>query len=45
MSGRESLIGAGLALVLVVGIVDAAAGHSGSTKPAAADRPIPRSPH
>jgi hypothetical protein len=32
MSARETLIGVGLAAVLVVGIVDAAAGHDGSSK-------------
>ncbi|HVV77818.1 MAG TPA: hypothetical protein VHC43_17510 [Mycobacteriales bacterium] len=32
MSGRDSVIGAALAVVLVVGIVDAAAGHKGSSK-------------
>jgi hypothetical protein len=32
MSGRETLIGVGLAAVLVVGIIDAAAGHDDSSK-------------
>jgi hypothetical protein len=31
MTGRETLIGAGLAVVLVVGIIDAAAGHDDSS--------------
>jgi hypothetical protein len=33
MGGKESLIGAGLAVVLVVGVVDAAVGHDDSAKP------------
>lgn len=44
MSARESLIGAGLAVVLVVGIVDAAAGHDDSSKPAATTIPATESP-
>ncbi|HVS68756.1 MAG TPA: hypothetical protein VHE56_09405 [Mycobacteriales bacterium] len=39
MSARESLIGAGLAVVLVVGIIDAAAGHDSSSKSSPAAGP------
>ena len=39
MSGLEKLIGAGLAVVLVVGIIDAAAGHDESSKPTPSTMP------
>lgn len=39
MTGRERAIGAVLAIILVIGIIDAAAGQNGSTKHASTRRP------
>ncbi|MGN6473316.1 MAG: hypothetical protein ACTHK4_06670 [Mycobacteriales bacterium] len=40
MTGREQAIGVGLAAVLVIGIIDAAAGHNGSSKPSSSGTPV-----
>lgn len=44
MTGREQAIGIGLAVVLVIGIVDATAGHNGSPKPASSGPPVASTP-